>query len=237
MVMRGQTRAPEASLSSRRLHPALDQILSKDERPKADYFGISEGPIWVQQGRAGYLLFNAVGANAIYKWTPQGGLSLFLPNSGYTGNMATVGFQGCVVNNGRLNIANSNPNRIVTHPHGRLIFCAQADRAIVRIESNGRRAVLAENYAGKRLNRPNDLVLKPAGAIHFTDPHFVDSAPLELRASALFFLKDGKVTLLLDDYKFPTGIAFSPGEKSLYVKDAARDLIMTGHKAAGRLTA
>jgi gluconolactonase len=236
MVLRGQTRAPEASLSSRRLYPALDHILSKEERPKilqADSFGILEGPVWVKQRRAGYLLFNDVGANAIYKWMPQAGLSLFLPNSGYTGDMATVGFQGCVANNGRLDIADFGPNRIVTDPQGRLIFCAQADRALVRIESNGSRAVLGENSSGKRLNRPNDLVLKPAGAIHFTDPHFVDSPPLELRASAVFFLKDGKVTLLLDDYKIPNGIAFSPGEKSLYLNDTARDLIMTGLRLPG----
>jgi sugar lactone lactonase YvrE len=135
MVLRGQTRAPQASVSYRRLHPASDQILSKDERPKADYFSISEGPVWVQQGRAGYLRFNDVGANAICKWTPQGGLSLFLPNSGYTGDMATIGFQVRVASSGRLNIANFGPNRIVTHPQGRLIFCAQADRPLLRIEN------------------------------------------------------------------------------------------------------
>jgi len=223
-----QIQAADANTSVVRLDPGLDSIVSPDaqlEMLKSDYFGISEGPVWIQKGSDGYLLFSDIGANAIYKWTQQAGLSVFLPNAGYTGDMAAAGFQGFGANNGRLNIVNFGPNGIVTDPQGRLIFCAQGDRAIVRMESDGSRTVLAGKYEGKRLNRPNDLVLKSDGSIYFTDPVFAKSPVVELPGSSVFMLKNGKLTLLLDDYKLPNGIAFSPDEKYLYVNDTVRKLI------------
>jgi hypothetical protein len=178
-----QTRAPERGRSVVRLDPALDQVVSADARLemlRTDYFGISEGPLWIQQGRAGYLLFSDIGANVVYKWTPDGALSVFLDKSGYTGDLAAAGVQGFVGSNGRLNVANFGSNGIVADPQGRLILCAQGDRAIVRIESDGKRTVLADRYQGKRLNRPNDLVLKSDGAIYFTDPRPANSPAMEL---------------------------------------------------------
>lgn len=212
-----------------RLDPALDQLVSPDARfemLKADYFGISEGPVWIQRGATGYLLFSDIGANVIYRWTPDGMLSVFLEKSGYTGDMTTVGFQGFVAGNGRLNIANFGSNGIVTDPQGRLIFTAQGDRAIVRIESDGKRTVLADRYEGKRLNRPNDLVLKSDGAVYFTDPRAANNPVMELPTPAVFLIKDGAVKMLLDDYRTPNGIAFSPDERYLYVNDTQRKLIM-----------
>jgi gluconolactonase len=206
--------AADADKAVVRLDPALDAIVSTAahlEMLKSDYFGISEGPLWIQKGSDGYLLFSDIGANAIYKWTPQAGFSIFLPNAGYTGDMAAAGFQGFGANNGRLIIMNFGPNGIVADPQGRLIFCAQGDRAIVRIESNGSRTVLADKYEGKRLNRPNDLVLKSDGAIYFTDPVFFKSPVTELPGSSVFMLKDGKL---------------SPDEKYLYVNDTVRKLIL-----------
>src|SRR6185503_11751167 len=70
-----------------RLDPALDRIISTSARLeilKSDYFGISEGPVWVQEPGPGYLLFSDIGANAIYKWTPDGMLSVFLDKAGYS---------------------------------------------------------------------------------------------------------------------------------------------------------
>jgi gluconolactonase len=224
-----QIHAADADRAVLRLDAALDAIVSTDahlEMLKSDYFGISEGPLWIQKGSDGYLLFSDIGANAIYKWTPQAGISIFRPNAGYTGDMAAAGFQGFGANNGRLNIVNFGPNGIVADPQGRLIFCAQGDRAIVRIESNRSRTVLADKYEGKRLNRPNDLVLKSDGAIYFTDPVFFKSPVTELPGSSVFMLKDGKLALILDDYKLPNGIVFSPDEKYLYVNDTVRKLIL-----------
>src|SRR6476659_7510371 len=71
-----------------RLDPALDALISPNAKPellKGDYFGAVEGPVWVGTG-GGYLLFSDMAANVIYKWTPDGQLSVFLEKSGYTGN-------------------------------------------------------------------------------------------------------------------------------------------------------
>jgi gluconolactonase len=222
-------RAAEPARSVVRLDPALDQIVAADARLeilKADYFGLTEGPVWIQQGRAGYLLFSDIGANVIYKWTPGGALAVFMEKSGYTGELAAIGFQGFMANNGRLNIGNFGSNGIIVDPQGRLILCAQGDRSIVRIEKDGKRTVLADRYQGKRLSRPNDLVLKSDGAIYFTDPRPNGNPTMELPTPGVFLIKDGTVKLLLDDYRVPNGLAFSPDEKVLYVNDTQRRLIM-----------
>ena len=223
------TPAAETAHPVIRIDPALDQIVAAGARLemlKADYFGLTEGPVWIQQGRTGYLLFSDIGANVIYKLAPGGALSVFLDKSGYTGELAAAGFQGFMANNGRLNIGNFGSNGIVVDPQGRLIFCAQGDRAIVRIEKDGKRTVLADRYQGKRLNRPNDLVLKSDGAIYFTDPRPANNPSMELPAPAVFLIKNGVVQLLLDDYRTPNGLAFSPDEKYLYVNDTQRRLIL-----------
>ncbi len=212
-----------------RLDPSLDRVVAagaKLQFLKSDYFGISEGPVWVPQGKTGYLLFSDIGANVIYKWTPEGTMSVYLEKSGYTGDMAAIGFQGFVAGNGRLNIGNFGSNGIVLDPQGRLILCAQGDRAIVRIEKNGARTVLADHFEGKRLNRPNDLVLKSDGAIYFTDPRAANNPTMDLPTPAVFLIKDGSVKMLLNDYRVPNGLAFSPDEKILYVNDTQRRLIM-----------
>src|SRR5262249_4881838 len=82
-----------------KLDPALDQIISPDaklEMLKENYFGISEGPVWIQEGaQPGYLLFSDIACNCIYKWAAPGTLSIFMRNSGFTGNNGTpVGFLG-----------------------------------------------------------------------------------------------------------------------------------------------
>lgn len=154
-----------------RVDPALDAIVSVNARVeplKQDYFGITEGPLWVQEGASGYLLFSDVGGNTMYKWTPDGTLSVFLERAGYTGS--DISSVGNIVNNGRLNVATSGPNGIARDPQGRFVFSAMGDRAIVRLENDGRRTVLADRYEGKRLNGTNDLVIRSDGAIYFTDP-------------------------------------------------------------------
>src|SRR5262245_18004356 len=77
--------APSAKAIDR-LDPALDQIVSanaKLEILKEDYFGNAEGPVWLKQGSSGYLLFTDIGANTIYKWTPDGKITVFLEHTGY----------------------------------------------------------------------------------------------------------------------------------------------------------
>jgi gluconolactonase len=228
-LISGQTRVAEPTHAVVRLDPALDPIVSADARLemlKVDYFGLTEGPVWIQQAQTGYLLFSDIAANAVYKWAPDGAFSVFLEKSGFTGDISSMGFQGFVANNGRLNIGNFGSNGVIIDPQGRLILCAQGDRAIVRIEKDGKRTILADRYEGKRLNRPNDLVLKSDGAIYFTDPRPANNPLMELPAPGVFLIKNGAVKMLLDDFRTPNGLAFSPDEKYLYVNDTTRKLIM-----------
>ena len=82
-----------------RLDPALDQIVSpnaKLELLKADYYGNAEGPVWVKAGQSGYLIFTDISANNLYKWTPDGKISVFLEHTGYnsadTAKLGTAGY-------------------------------------------------------------------------------------------------------------------------------------------------
>ena len=212
-----------------RLDPALADIIAADakvELLKGDYFGFVEGPVWVQEGRTGYLLFSDVAANAIYKWTPEGKVSVFLERSGYTGtDTANVGGQSF---NGRLHLIVFGSNGITLDRQGRVVFATHGDRTIARLEKDGTRTVLADKYDGKRLNSPNDLVMKSNGSLYFTDPPGglrggARSPAKELPYSGVFLLKDGKLQALVQDPEgFPNGIALSPDEKYLYVNGARK---------------
>jgi gluconolactonase len=205
-----------------RLDPALDAIVSpnaKLEILKGDYFGNIEGPLWISQGQSGYLLFTDISANHIYKWTPDGNLSIFLDRTGYnspnTGPLQTAGYIGSY--NGRFFPTSFGSNGITLDPEGRIVWCAQGDRAIVRLEKDGqKRTILADRYEGKRLNRPNDLVAKSDGWIYFTDPRSDRGGSQELDFSGVYRVKDGKLELLDKEIQ-PNGIAFTADEKTLYV--------------------
>jgi hypothetical protein len=116
-----------------RLEPALDAIIAADAKAellKGEYFGFVEGPVWVQEGRTGYLLFSDVAANAIYKWAPDGKLSVFLARSGYTGtDTANVGGQSF---NGRLNLIVFGSVGITLDRQGRVVFTTHGNRTIER---------------------------------------------------------------------------------------------------------
>jgi gluconolactonase len=206
-----------------RLDPALDEIIAPDAKAellKGDYFGFLEGPVWVQEGAAGYLLFSDTAANAIYKWTSDGQLSVYLARAGFTGtDSSRVGGQSF---NGRLYLIVFGPVGITLDNQHRVVFTAHGDRAVVRLEKDGSRTVLADRYEGIRLNSPNDLVGKSDGAVYFTDPpgglrEGARSPEKELPYSGVFLWKEGKLQLLDQSMAFPNGIALSPDEKYLYV--------------------
>ncbi len=212
-----------------RLDPALDEIISVDTKVEklAGDFGFVEGPVWVRQG--GYLLFSDIPANAINKWTSDGKVSVFLKPSGFTGSdPSDVGSQN---NNGHAVVTLIGSNGVTLDRQRRVVFCAHGDRAVVRIEKDGKRTVLADRFEGKRLNSPNDLVFKSDGALYFTDPtaglRKRDEDPKkELPFNGVYLLKDGGLQVLEKTFATPNGIAFSPSEKYLYVNDTTRKLIM-----------
>jgi gluconolactonase len=225
-----------------RLDPALDSIIStgaKLDMLKDREFGISEGPVWIRDGQSGYLLFSDIIANVIYKWTPADRqMSVFMKDSGYTGDMIKVAHEGFIARSGMLYVMNFGSNGITLDGEGRLVFCAQGDRAIVRIEKDGKRTVLSDRFEGKRLNRPNDLVVKSDGTVYFTDPHIDNEPTMELAYQAVFMIKDGKTQRLANDFRV-NGIAFSPDEKILYVNGGktirAFDVRPDGTIANGRI--
>jgi len=229
-----------------RLDPALGDIVPADARVEkvVDGFGFLEGPVWVRDGKTGFLLFSDIPANVINKWSPDGKVSVFLEKSGFTGADASdVGYK---LNNGHADVTLIGSNGITLDRQGRIVYCQHGNGAVERLEKDGKRTVLANKYEGKRLNSPNDLVYKSDGSLYFTDPPFgfrnTDQDPKkELPFEGIYRLAGGKLQLLNKDFKAPNGIAFSPYEKYLYINDSATktfwrfEVKSDGTIAAGKL--
>jgi gluconolactonase len=212
-----------------RLDPALDALVAADAKVELvkGGFGFTEGPVWVQKGKTGYLLFTDIPGNVIYKLTPDGTASVYLYNAGYNG--PDLWRWGGIQNNGfertdpRFEeFAMIGADGLTLDRQGRVIIAAFAGRSLVRLEPNGKRTVLADSYDGKRFNGPNDVVVKRDGGIYFTDTYgglrLRDKDPRKgLDYNAVFLWKDGKLTLLISDMPQTNGLAFSPDEKYLYV--------------------
>ena len=198
----------EVNVEVIRNDPAIDAIVPANPKifKLAEGFQFTEGPIWTKHG---YLLFSDPNANTIYKYEPEGKLSVFKTNSGYSGkDIAEYGQPGS--------------NGLTLDPQGRLTINEHGNHRVTRLEKDGRLTVLADKYEGKRLNSPNDLVSRSDGTLFFTDPpfglpKFYDDPRKELPYSGVFALRNGTLKLLTTDLKGPNGIAFSPDEKYLYV--------------------
>jgi gluconolactonase len=191
-----------------RADPALDTIVPANPvlEKLAGGFIFTEGPVWVPDG---YLLFSDPNANTIYRWAPEGQVSVFRTKSGYAG--VDIGDYGQPGSNG---ITLDADGRVTINEHG--------NRRVVRIEKTGAVTVLADRFEGKRLNSPNDLVYRSDGTLYFTDPPFglpkaFDDPRKELPFSGVFSLRDGTLRLEAKDLTGPNGLAFSPDERFLYV--------------------
>ncbi len=216
----GMVAAPQsANATVIRLDPALDRIVSRGARLEklAGGFQFTEGPVWHPDG---YLLFSDPNANTIYRWSPDGAVSVFRTKSGYSG-----------FDIGRYHQPGSNG--LTLDREGRLTINEHGNRRVTRLEGTGKITVLADRYAGRRLNSPNDLVYRSDGTLYFTDPPFglpkvFDDPAQELPFSGVYMVKNGQIRLLTRDLSGPNGIAFSPDEKYLYVGnwDLARKVLM-----------
>lgn len=199
----------------------LDRLLSpgaKVERLTDDRFRWSEGPVWIPDGD--YLLFSDVPENTIWKWSEPAGLEVFLKPSalgdGSAGNSGGPGTNGLIL---------LQDGRVLAADHG--------SRSLYTLDPATRqRSPGVADFAGKRFNSPNDLVLSRQrwpGTVFFTDPPYglegQDESPLkELGFSGVFRLDpDGQVTLLDDGMKRPNGIGLSPDETVLYVASSDRE--------------
>ena len=187
-----------------RLDPALDALVAPDAKVELvkGGFGFTEGPVWMQQGKTGFLLFTDIPGAVVWKLTPDGKASVYLDNVGYNGPEPWR--WGPVQNNGLdksdpkfEEFAMNGADGLTVDRQGRLILATFAGRSLMRIEKNGKRTVLADNYQGhrfggrslmriehdgrrtvladrwegKRFGGPNDVVVKSDGAIYFTDTY------------------------------------------------------------------
>jgi gluconolactonase len=209
----------EVNVVVERTDPAIDRIVPRNPKliKLAEGFEFTEGPVWRRSDAS--LLFSDPNANRIYRYSESGELSVFREHSGYEG--ADIAEYGQPGSNG---LTFDRDGHLIINEHGR--------HRVSRLESDGRLTVLADSYQGKRLNSPNDLVVKSDGAVYFTDPpfglpKFFDDPRKELPWSGVYRIKDGHIALLTKDFTGPNGLAFSPDEKYFYVDnwDADHKLI------------
>jgi gluconolactonase len=188
----------------------------------------AEGPVWFGDGR--YLLFSDIPNNRMLRWTEESGaVSVFRSPSNYT-------------------------NGHTRDRQGRLLSCEHDSRRVTRTELDGTLTVLMDRYQGKRLNAPNDVVVRSDGGIWFTDPGDGILADYEghrdtFELSANVYRLDPEsreATVVAEDLARPNGLCFSPDEERLYVVDTGQpmggpqpirvfDVVDGKRLAAGRL--
>ncbi|MDQ1329521.1 MAG: gluconolactonase [Candidatus Poribacteria bacterium] len=181
----------------------FSDIVPKDSKMEKIETGFvfTEGPIWDES--QGCLFFSDIPANKMRKWTEAKGAELFREPSGKS-------------------------NGLTLDKQGRLIACEHANRRVSRTEKDGKVVTIADKYNGKKLNSPNDVVVKSDGSIYFSDPpygltaEFGNLGEQELPFQGVYRLSaDGKtLTLLTDEFYRPNGLAFSPDESLLYIDDS-----------------
>jgi gluconolactonase len=206
LAMRGGLRGASAQTGKRieQFAPELDNIISVSE-PIRDLNpgtggpgGPTEGPVWIKEG--GYLLFSDIFNDRRMKYTPGQGVTVFKEKT-------------------------NRANGMTRDLQGRLVAAERDTRRVTRQEADGSITVIANSFHGKRLNIPNDVVVKSDGAIYFTDPkRSSEPEPWDVTRTGVYRVSPdlGTVTRLVDDFAFPNGLAFSPDERVLYVDDWLR---------------
>jgi len=164
----------------------------------------AEGPVWFADGQ--YLLWSDIPNNVILQYCERLGVRVYRHPS-------------------------NNTNGHTRDREGRLISCEHGGRRVSRTEHDGSIIVMVDRYKGKRLNSPNDVVVKSDGTIWFTDPPYGIMSEYEghktksaIGANYVYRLdpKTGGLTVVADDFDKPNGIAFSPDERKLYIADTGR---------------
>jgi gluconolactonase len=194
-------------------NPGLHDLIAPDAPIEriAGGLGFTEGPVW----RGAALLFSDIPNKRIARWRR-------LPEGPELTTFAT-----------------GMSNGLTLDRQGLVLAAGHDGRCVSRVADDGTRTVLAERFEGKRLNSPNDIVVKSDGSIYFTDPPYAiqPSTPGMTRPAGWWsavipgkeqscngvyrLTPDGTLRLLVDDFALPNGLAFSPDESVLYVDDSA----------------
>jgi gluconolactonase len=162
----------------------------------------AEGPVWFDDAR--HLLFSDIPNQRILRWVEGGGVSVFRSPS---------------------NFANGHTR----DRQGRLVSCEHGLRRVTRTEVNGTITVLADSHDGKRLNSPNDIIVRSDGSVWFSDPSYGIlsdyegyKADEEQESRNIWRLdpQTGSLSIMASDFLQPNGLAFSPDERRLYVADS-----------------
>lgn len=214
--------------SIERLDPALDALITPGVQIEvlASGFNWSEGPVW----REGGLVFSDVPENTVFGWKEgDTAAKVVLKPSGSLSDATGQGSNGLAVD-----------------AQGHLVLCQHGERRVARLEKDGSFTALADRYEGKRFNSPNDLVIAKDGTTYFTDPPYglKKGGQPELPYHGVYAIKPtGQVALLIEDIRFPNGIALSPDQKTLFVavsdpqntRVMAYDLLADGSAKNGRV--
>ena len=200
----GRSLGAQSAKRIEQMTPELGSILTTTEpiRELASGYGgdigPAEGPVWVQEGR--HLLFNDINAARRMKYSPGQGASVAMEKT-------------------------NEANGMTRDLQGRIISAEHLTRRVTRYELDGSITVIANSFQGKRLLRPNDVVVKSDGSIYFTDPGG-NAAPdqWDVTLSGVYRVSAdlGSMSLVIDDMVRPNGIAFSHDESILYVADSRR---------------
>ena len=170
-----------------------------------------EGPVWFPAGR--FLLFSDIPNNRMLRWDEtNGSVSEFRNPS---------------------NFSNGNTRDL----QGRLITCQHLSRSVTQTEHSGQVTTLATHFDGKRLNSPNDVVVKSDGSIWFTDPDYGImsdyegcKSPSEQSSCNVFRIdqKTGNISLITDRLLKPNGLCFNKSESKLYISDTGGSHVKGG---------
>ena len=158
-----------------------------------------EGPVWFH-APAGHLVFSDIPNNKLMRWDAKDGLTVFRDVSNHS--------------NGNTRDLDAN-----------LITCEHRARRVTRTDRRTKEVtVVAERFEGKKLNSPNDAVVKSDATIWFTDPTYGGHKDLEIGSRNVYRFdpRTGALTAVIKDSDQPNGLAFSPDEKTLYVADSGR---------------
>ena len=193
--------------------PRIDTLIPPDANIQkiAEGFIFTEGPVWDK--RNNQLYFSDVRGNTIYSWSETAGVEPFIqPVYAETSDHPSVGSNGLTIDG-----------------EGRLILMEHGYRRVSRLEPNGERTTLVDDYREMRLNSPNDVAWHSNGWVYFTDPSYglagLENDPLrELDYNGIYRLSpEGEIQLLERNQTRPNGLVFSPNGETLYVANSDAD--------------